>query len=84
MLANLVSEIVRSRSAGLKHCEIVKEVLRSGYRHDPDAGISLSEEIYEILKKLVNYGKICQIQNEKLERRYKANKTAIEYDDCLV
>ena len=82
-LASLVSEIVQSRPAGLKHFEIVQEVLRRGYVHDNDTDKSLSEVVYEALKNLVSLGKVRQIQNDRLERRYKTIMAATDqFDDC--
>jgi Fe2+ or Zn2+ uptake regulation protein len=68
MLSDLVYEIVQNQHLGIKHSEVVKEVLLRGYCHQ---GNHLSEAIYEVLKNFVNRGVISRIQNERLERHYK-------------
>lgn len=68
MLTKLVYEVVQSQTTGVKHVEVVKEILRRGYKHQGEK--PLSTAVYEILKKLVVCGVISRIENEQLERRY--------------
>lgn len=81
MLAKLVCEIVQSQPDGLKHVEVVKAVLRSGYRHQGDQPLSVA--VYETLKSLVVSGAISRIQDDLMERRYKTiGATTDCHDDC--
>lgn len=81
MLSNLVYEIVQSQPNGLKHVDVVKLLLASGYKHQGEQTISTA--VYETLKTLVVCGAINRIQDDLMERRYKKiGATTDFHDDC--
>ena len=71
MLSQIVYEIVESNPEGLMHAEVVREVLRRGYKNQGDQ--SLSAAVYSILKNLMTCGAISRSQDEALVRRYKTS-----------
>jgi Fe2+ or Zn2+ uptake regulation protein len=73
MLAKIVYEIVQTHKGGVKHSEVVTEVLRRGYKHCGEH--PLSDSVYDILKNLVTCGTISRFQDESLERRYSTVST---------
>lgn len=64
-LARVVFEIIQERPEGMKHVEVVQELLRRG--HGKEKGISA--EVHAILSDLVRAGAIARKESQ-LERRY--------------
>ena len=66
-LAKIVTDIIQTRSNGIRHVEIVQEVLNRGIGYEGKEGISAG--IHSILKNLISRGEIVRNQDE-MERNY--------------
>ena len=73
MLSQIVYEVVEGSPQGIQHVEVVREVLRRGYKHQGDQ--QLSAAVYDILKELMTDGAISRRQDESLIRRYLCDRT---------
>lgn len=83
----LVASVVHDNPNGLRHSEIVQQVLRRGYTHD-EPGQSLSEGVYASVKKLVKRGVIVRHEEQEgAARQYKPSKgrkrCILVVDDCV-
>ena len=71
-LAELVLDVVHLYPNGLRHVDVVREVLRKGYIHRHDE--TLSSSIHKILMNLVRNGDIKRKENEEnFDRCYVKN-----------
>lgn len=66
-LSNVVSEIIQDRATGIRHVEIVQEVLNRGISYEGKEGLSAG--VHSILKNLITKGEIIRNQN-LTERKY--------------
>ena len=70
-LLEAVNEIVATRSDGIRHVEIVQEMLNRGIQYEGKEGISAC--VHSLLKNLITKGEIDRNQ-DSLERTYSAKK----------
>ena len=66
-LTSIITEIIQN-SNGIRHVELVQEVLNRGITYEGKEGLSAG--IHSILKCLITKGKIIRNQND-LDRKYK-------------
>lgn len=67
-LLKVVSEIIQNQSNGIRHVELVQEVLNRGITYEGKEGISAG--IHSALRTLITKGEIVRNQNDNLDRKY--------------
>lgn len=67
-LMTIVREIIQNQSNGIRHADLVHEVLNRGITYEGKEGISAG--VHSVLKSLITKGEIMRNQNDALDRNY--------------